>query len=68
MRRRARTDRAHLDVGTPARAGGPGARPAYAGGSLHQEPDVELHLTPEATELIRRKGGAIAIDLVRAVG
>jgi hypothetical protein len=29
---------------------------------------VELSLSPEATELIQRKGGSIAIDLVRAVG
>jgi hypothetical protein len=29
---------------------------------------VELHLSTGATDLIRRKGGAIAIDLVRAVG
>jgi hypothetical protein len=29
---------------------------------------VELSLSSEATELIQRKGGSIAIDLVRAVG
>jgi hypothetical protein len=29
---------------------------------------MELELSDEATALIRRKGGTIAIDLVRAVG
>jgi hypothetical protein len=29
---------------------------------------VELDLTPEAVELIRRKGGTVALDFIRAVG
>jgi hypothetical protein len=29
---------------------------------------VDLHLTPEAIDLVRRKGGTIALDHIRAVG
>ncbi len=29
---------------------------------------MDIHLTPEATELVRRKGGTLALDFIRAVG
>lgn len=28
---------------------------------------MELHVTPEASDLIRRRGGTAAVDLVQAV-
>jgi hypothetical protein len=28
---------------------------------------MEIHLTPEAAELIRRRGGSVALDFIRAV-
>ncbi len=29
---------------------------------------MDLHLTPDAIELVRRKGGTIAVDHIGAVG
>lgn len=29
---------------------------------------MEIHLTPEAADLIRRRGGSVALDFIRAVG
>lgn len=28
---------------------------------------MDIHLTPEAAALIRRRGGSVALDLIRAV-
>lgn len=28
---------------------------------------MEIHLTPEAADLIRRRGGSVALDFIRAV-
>lgn len=29
---------------------------------------MEIHLTPGATDLIRRRGGSVALDFIRSVG
>jgi hypothetical protein len=29
---------------------------------------VDLHLTPDVIDLVRRKGGTVALDYIRAVG
>jgi hypothetical protein len=29
---------------------------------------MEVHVTAEAVELVRRKGGVVALDFIRAVG
>lgn len=29
---------------------------------------MEIHLTPEAADLIRRRGGSAALDFIRATG
>lgn len=29
---------------------------------------MEIHLTPEAADLVRRRGGSVALDFIRAVG
>lgn len=29
---------------------------------------MDIHLTPEAADLVRRRGGAVALDFIRAAG